>query len=417
MARPEQLRGGRGSGCLRRVGTDPSSNRGARIRTGDLTDPNGARYQAAPRPEEEGTLAEAAARHRLEVPDGEPGHERLEARLQRDALVGGVAGQAGLLDGDGLRDDVVDELGERVGEVRADRVERRVGQAGEERAGVLLAHGATRTVADAVLLAIGPLFPGCAPRARAGTVAPVPRLADVIAHLDALLDPAAFADVAPNGLQVPGADEVARVATAVSASEDVLVRAAAAGAGLVLVHHGLWWTGMPQGIGPALHRRLKPLFAGEIALAAYHLPLDAHPEVGNNALLARALGGTELERFADLGFGARVDVAAAELRDRVARATGREPLHLAFGPDRVRSVAVVTGAAASYLERAIAEGYDAFVTGEPAERVFAQAREAGVHVFGAGHHATETFGVRALGDLLAAEFGVEHLFLDEPNPI
>jgi dinuclear metal center YbgI/SA1388 family protein len=271
-----------------------------------------------------------------------------------------------------------------------------------------------------VKVAISPgSFPEEGVRERANcSVGPVPvRLEAVIADLDALLDPAAFDDFGPNGLQVPGAETVARVATAVSANADVFVRAAAADAQLVLVHHGLWWKGMPQHIDAALHRRLKPLFAHDLALAAYHLPLDAHPEVGNNALLARALGGTDLRRFADLGFSARLDVPAAELRDRVAAVTGREPLHLASGPDRVRSIAVVSGAAASYLPRAIAEGHDAFLTGEPAERVYAQAREGGVHVFAAGHHATETFGVRALGDRLAAAFGIEHVFLDEPNPV
>ncbi len=244
------------------------------------------------------------------------------------------------------------------------------------------------------------------------------RLEAVIADLDALLDPAAFDDFGPNGLQVPGATAVDRVATAVSASVGVFERAAAAGAQLVLVHHGLFWRGMPQAIDRALHRRLAPLFAHDLALAAYHLPLDAHPEVGNNALLLRGLGATALTPFAGIGFSAALDLPADELVARVTRLTGgRAPLHLAFGPERVRSLAVVSGGGASYLERAVAEGHDAFLTGEPAERVFAQAREAGVHLLAAGHHATETFGVRALGDRLASLYGIEHVFLDEANPI
>jgi dinuclear metal center YbgI/SA1388 family protein len=243
------------------------------------------------------------------------------------------------------------------------------------------------------------------------------RVEDLIGDLDGLLEPERFDDYGPNGLQVPGPAQVARVATAVSANTEVFVRAAAADAQLVLVHHGLFWKGMPQGVDAALHGRLKPLFAHDMALAAYHLPLDAHPEVGNNALLARGLGGTDLAPFAGIGVGARLDVAADELRERVRALTAREPLHLAFGPERVRSIAVLSGAGAPFLGQAIAEGHDAFLTGEPAERIYAQAREAGVHVFAAGHHATETFGVRALGDRLARMFDVDHVFLDEANPI
>ncbi len=242
---------------------------------------------------------------------------------------------------------------------------------------------------------------------------------DLVAHLDELLDPGAFDDFGPNGLQVPGAEEVSTVATAVSASVGVFERAAAAGAQLVLVHHGLFWRGMPQHVDRALHRRLRPLFAHDLALAAYHLPLDAHPEVGNNALLLRGLGATgALAPFAGVGFSAPLDVAAGELVARVTELVGgRPPLHLAFGPDRVRSLAVVSGGGASFLDQTVAEGHDAFLTGEPAERIYAQAREAGVHVIAAGHHATETFGVRALGARLAEVYGIEHVFLDEDNPI
>ena len=208
--------------------------------------------------------------------------------------------------------------------------------------------------------------------------------------------------------------------TGVTASVDLFERAAAEDAQLVLVHHGLFWKGMPQHVDHALYRRLRPLFLNDIALAAYHLPLDAHPEVGNNVLLARALGADDVERFADIGFTARFagdGIDAAELAARVREATGRDPLHLAYGPARVRTLGSVTGGAAGDLDNAIAAGLDAFLTGEPAERVLAQAREAGVHFFGAGHYATETFGVRALGDRCSELHGVRHVFLDDPNPI
>jgi len=239
---------------------------------------------------------------------------------------------------------------------------------------------------------------------------------DLLAHVDDLLDARSYPDYGPNGLQVPGPQEIHTVATGVSASAALFERAAALPAQLVLVHHGLFWKGMPQQIDAALHRRLKPLFAHDVALAAYHLPLDAHPQLGNNAILARELGATAVEPFA-VGFVAELDVSADELRERVARVTGREPLHLAYGPARVTRVGIVSGGAASMFGDAIERGCDAFVTGEPAERVMTQAREAGVHFLAAGHYATETFGVRALGDHLAERFGVRHVFLDDPNPI
>ena len=249
-------------------------------------------------------------------------------------------------------------------------------------------------------------------------------LSTLIARLDDLLRPDAFADYGPNGLQVPGASEADTVATGVSASVALFERAAAEGAQLVLVHHGLFW-GEPMAIDAGLHRRLKPLFAHDLALAAYHLPLDGHLEVGNNALIARGLGCEGIEPFAEhkgatIGVAARFageGIAADELVRRVAALTGREPLHLAFGPERVRSLGIVSGGGSSYLGDAIDAGLDAFVTGEPVERVMAQAREAGVHFLAAGHYATETFGVRRLGELLAEEFGVRHVFLDDPNPI
>jgi dinuclear metal center YbgI/SA1388 family protein len=242
---------------------------------------------------------------------------------------------------------------------------------------------------------------------------------ELIAHLDALLDPGAFDDLGPNGLQVPGRAEVRRVVTGVTAQRALSERAVEADADLVLVHHGLFWSFQPIGLTPMLAERLRPLFKHDIALAAYHLPLDAHPEHGNNALLAEALGATAHEPFGDVGRGARFDdpVPAEELFARVAAVTGREPLVFDAGPADVRRLAVISGGAASRLPQAIAEGYDAFLTGEPKENVMADAREAGIHFIGAGHYATETFGVRRLGDLLAARFGIEHIWVDLPNPV
>ena len=247
----------------------------------------------------------------------------------------------------------------------------------------------------------------------------------MIAELDRLLDPGSFDDFGPNGLQVPGADQVDRIVTGVSASVKLHERAAREGAQLVLVHHGLFWRGMARHIDRALHRRLKPLFANDIGLAAYHLPLDGHPVVGNNALLAGCLRCTATEPFGEHR-GATIGVAgrfgeegidAADLLARVREATGRDPLVLDHGPARVRSIGIVSGAGSDYLGEAVARGLDAFLTGEPAERVMTQAREAGIHFIAAGHYATETFGVRRLGEHLQETFGVAHVFVDDPNPI
>jgi dinuclear metal center YbgI/SA1388 family protein len=243
--------------------------------------------------------------------------------------------------------------------------------------------------------------------------------AELIQALDALLDPGAFDDLGPNGLQVPGSDQVQRVVTGVTAQRALSERAVQEGAQLVLVHHGLFWSFDPPGLTPVLAERLRPLFKHDIALAAYHLPLDAHPEVGNNALLAAALGCAEHVAFGDVGRGGTFasPVAAPELFARVGEVTGRAPLVFDAGPPMVRRIAIVSGGAAGRLPDAVAEGYDAFLTGEPKENVMADAREAGIHFIGAGHYATETFGVRRLGERIAERFGIDHVRVDIPNPV
>jgi len=248
----------------------------------------------------------------------------------------------------------------------------------------------------------------------------MPHIDDLIRALDELLDPAAFDDYGPNGLQVPGPSEVRRVVTGVSAQRPLAERAVELGAELVLVHHGLFWKFLPIGLTPVLAERLRPLFKHDVGLAAYLLPLDAHPEVGNNALLAEGLGCAEHEAFATIGRAgtfAGEGIAAADLFARVEELTQRPPLVFDTGPERVRRIAIVSGAGASRLPLAVAEGFDAFLTGEPSEHVMADAREAGIHFIAAGHYATETFGVRRLGDWLAAAYGVEHHWVDIPNPV
>lgn len=250
-------------------------------------------------------------------------------------------------------------------------------------------------------------------------------LTDAIAELDHLLEPHAFRDYCPNGLQVPGREDVSKVVTAVSASAELFERAIAANGDLIVVHHGLFWGSTPTAVDLPMKRRLKLLFDADVSLAAYHLPLDAHPEVGNNALIARSLGAGELQPFAlhestPIGFLAHFageGIAAEELFARVTTLTARDPLVFDAGPPLVRTVAIVSGAGSNYLSAAVVAHADAFLTGEPSERVMAHARESSIHFIAAGHYATETFGVNALGSHLADLFDVEHEFIDVPNPI
>jgi dinuclear metal center YbgI/SA1388 family protein len=248
---------------------------------------------------------------------------------------------------------------------------------------------------------------------------------DIVSFLDELLGSPGFPDYGPNGLQVPGSTEVELVVTGVSAQLELFERAAAAGAQMVLAHHGIVWGSRPQAIDLQAKRRLQALFAADISLVAYHLPLDAHPEVGNNALICAALGLEPAERIGShegqpIGFVGRSaeGVPLAELRHRCTAAFGgREPLLQGAGPDVVHSLGVISGAASGYLGEAVALDLDGFLTGEPSEHSMADARENGLHFIAAGHYATETFGVRRLGDLVAGRFGVEHRFVDVPNPV
>jgi dinuclear metal center YbgI/SA1388 family protein len=250
-------------------------------------------------------------------------------------------------------------------------------------------------------------------------------LTDAVAEMDRLLQPARFKDYCPNGLQFPGKSEIGKLATGVSASAELFERAIAAQADLLVVHHGLFWGSTATPIDSRMKRRLKLLFDSDMSLAAYHLPLDAHPQVGNNALIARALGADTLEPFAlhdgePIGFIARFPgegMSAKDLFARVADLTGRTALAFDAGPERVSSLAIVSGAGNEYLQDAVAAGADAFLTGEPAERVMSEAQEASIHFIAAGHYATETFGVRRLGEHLSERFDLEHTFIDVPNPI
>lgn len=246
----------------------------------------------------------------------------------------------------------------------------------------------------------------------------------LVARLDRLLAAGSIPDFAPQGLQVEGRAEVRKVAVGVTASAELFRRAAAAGADLVICHHGILWNSGAQVVRGSFKERLELLLEHGMTLLCYHLVLDAHEEHGNNALLARALGLADVEPFGEyrgamIGRKGRfpVPVPRAELAARVAGVVGGEPLVFAFGPDPVRTIGVISGGAVSDFGQAIAQRLDAYVTGEVKEHVQELAREEHVTYVAAGHYRTETFGVRSLGERITREFGIPCEFLDVPNPV
>jgi|DewCreStandDraft_2_1066082.scaffolds.fasta_scaffold00026_5 dinuclear metal center YbgI/SA1388 family protein len=248
---------------------------------------------------------------------------------------------------------------------------------------------------------------------------------DLLRFLDEYLDTPKMQDYGPNGLQVPGAREIQRVALGVDASLAFLQRAAAWGAQAALVHHGLFWQRGPLGITERLKARLKVLFDHDMNLIAYHLPLDRHPEVGNNAELVRLLGLQRSEQ--PFGAHAGTYLGAIGIADpplplevlvaRLVQTLHNRPLIMPYGPDPLHRIGIVSGAGAAHLDEAIGAGLDAFLTGEPSEPSQEIAREAGITFIAAGHYATETVGVQALGRVLEDRFNLECCFFDVPNPV
>ena len=242
---------------------------------------------------------------------------------------------------------------------------------------------------------------------------------EIVAYANELLEIERFPEYGTPGLQVAGADEVTKIACGVSASLELFGHAAAAKAQLVIVHHGMFWRNEPLVIDRRQRGRLEALFAADLTLLAYHLALDAHPEIGNNALLAAALG-VEVERgFALVGQGGRLPepVGIDEFLGRVREVVGREPLVFAHGPERIERIALCSGAAGGELIRAAHEGYDLFLTGEPEEPSLQTARELEVHFVAGGHDATERLGVQALAQRLAEHFGLDWEFIPIENPV
>ncbi len=246
----------------------------------------------------------------------------------------------------------------------------------------------------------------------------------LVDYTDNLLEVGAINDYCPNGLQVEGRPTIERVVTGVTACQSLLDAAAERGADAVLVHHGWFWKNEPAPLVGMKRRRVRSVLEAGMNLLAYHLPLDVHRAYGNNAELARLLelsvSGQENAAGVPglLWFGRLNDPMGADSFARViGERLGREPLHIAGGGEIVSTVAWCTGGAQDFIDQAAELGVDAFITGEASERTTHAAREHGLHFYGAGHHATERYGVQALGTHLAERFGIEHTFVDVDNPV
>lgn len=240
---------------------------------------------------------------------------------------------------------------------------------------------------------------------------------------DALLQPERFRDYGPNGLQVEGRLPVRKIVSGVTASRALIEAAIAAQADAIFVHHGLFWRGQDGRVTGWMKQRLALLLAHDINLYAYHLPLDAHPQLGNNAQLAGRLGLEAVSRFGeqDLGFMGKRALGkgfsnARSLADHVTKALGRPVVLVGENANAIENIAWCTGGAQSYFEAAIAAGADAFITGEISEPQAHYARECGVSFIACGHHASERYGAPAVAARVAAQFGLAHEFIEIDNP-
>lgn len=249
------------------------------------------------------------------------------------------------------------------------------------------------------------------------------RQTDLVAYLDSLLKSPAFNDYCPNGLQIAGRKEIAQIVTGVTASQALIERAIELGADTLLVHHGYFWKGENPCLVGIKQQRIKTLLAHDMNLIAYHLPLDAHPLYGNNAQLGHKLGLINARPLNDKSGQLiwRADLpeamTAQTLSQKISQELKRTPLHIGDENEPIKSLAWCTGGAQGYFQEALEAGETAFLTGEISEHNVHLAREAGAHFFAAGHHATERYGVQALGEHLAAEFGLQVDFVDIDNPV
>lgn len=242
----------------------------------------------------------------------------------------------------------------------------------------------------------------------------------LIEILNDLLHPELFKDYAPNGLQVEGKGEISRIVTAVSATQNVLDQALALKADALLVHHGWFWRGENPAVVATKYRRLKTLMSGDINLIAYHLPLDAHITLGNNAQMAQLLAATDVAQGGENNFiwsGLVPPITVQALASHLEKSLIRSPLVLGDQTKTVSRLAWCSGAAEDFFEEAIAMGADAYISGEATERTTHLAREMHVPFLVCGHHATERLGIKALSDWLCENHGLECIFVDDENPI
>lgn len=247
-------------------------------------------------------------------------------------------------------------------------------------------------------------------------------LSTLIARTDALLQPERYSDYCPNGLQIEGIDRVQKLVCGVTASKALIDAAVATQADALLVHHGFFWRGENPCIKGFKRARIRELLCSNISLIAYHLPLDAHAELGNNAQLARRLGlqnvaKSPVRKSLLLTAQTEKTLSAGDWGAHIAAVLGRLPQHIGDSEKPISRVALCTGAAQDFFEEAIELGVDAFLTGEISEQSVHLARESGVSFFAAGHHATERYGVQALGESLAGEFALDYAFIDIDNPV
>jgi len=245
--------------------------------------------------------------------------------------------------------------------------------------------------------------------------------ADLLTHLERLLEPSRFRDYAPNGLQVEGQTDITVLATAATASLATCRAAVAVGAQALLVHHGLFWgAGDTRIIGP-LAQRLRTILAADLNLIGYHLPLDAHPQIGNNATALALLGCSNDGAFGDkdLGRWGRLSepLTPSAFAIRCSSVFAHAVVHCPGSAHIIRSVAVVTGAGQSFLSAAKLVGCDAFISGEASEQTWHEAAEYGIHAFACGHHATENIAIHRLGSQLATQFGLRHVPISGDNPL
>lgn len=243
--------------------------------------------------------------------------------------------------------------------------------------------------------------------------------------LNEKLSPQLIKDYAPNGMQVEGKSEIKRIVTGVTASQALIDKAIELEVDALLVHHGYFWKGEPEPIRGMKGKRIRSLIKSDINLYGYHLPLDIHPELGNNAELARLLdieveGGLEGHPQSVALFGhLKQAMTGADFANKINHVLNREPLHIA--PDNaekmIETVGWCTGGGQDFIELAAQHGLDAFISGEISERTTYTARELDIHYFSAGHHATERYGIKALGEWLAQEHGLDVTFIDIDNPV